>query len=202
SRTVTHRRLDRRCSCHTTPSGHTGRGALNCVHAISEIVLNASEPAGRSPGLDPGMTDPNGVVMTRSYDPRRRLTSIAAGTERIVVAYDGAGNRTGITLPDGSFRVLAYDAAHRLTGLRDALGNGMAFTLDNNDNRISAAVFDSAGNLTQTRNFAYDNVNRVPGLSGHNGFTSTPPAARFTLKADARAAWTPTPRRHVGARSK
>jgi len=107
------------------------------------------------------VTDPNGLVTTMTYDARGRGTSRTVGTEKTTLTYDAAGNVTGVILPDGSFRTYAYDAAQRLTGLRDALGNGMAFALDGNDNRTQVGAYDSANNLVQHRSFAYDSVNRL-----------------------------------------
>src|SRR5262249_28237018 len=107
------------------------------------------------------MTDPHGLIITRTYDPRGRLTSLTAGAEKTVMAYDAAVNLTGITVPDGSFRVFTYDAAHRMTGRRDALGNGLSYTLDGNDNRTAVGIFDPAETIVQRRSFSYDNVNRL-----------------------------------------
>jgi len=100
------------------------------------------------------MTDPNGLVITRTYGARGRLTSVPPEANELLWLTMRPETAPGVTQPDGSFRAFAYDAAHRLTGLRDALGNSMAFTLDNNDNRVAAATFDSGNNLTQNRSFA------------------------------------------------
>ncbi len=105
--------------------------------------------------------DPNGLVTTFAYDTRGRLTSQIAGTEKTTFTYDAAGNLVAVQKPDGSVINNFYDAAHRLTGERDALGNALAFALDGNDNRVQVGAYDPANNLVQHRSFAYDNVNRL-----------------------------------------
>jgi len=59
------------------------------------------------------------------------------------------------------FRLYSYDAAHRLTGMRDALGDGLSYTLDGNDNRTAVGLFNPTDTIVEKRSFAYDNVNRL-----------------------------------------
>lgn len=106
-------------------------------------------------------TDPNGLVTNLAYDARGRLLSRAAGTEVTSFAYDAAGNLVKVIKPDSSFLTYVYDQAHRLTHVVDALGNQVAFALDGNDNRTNISLFDPKANLTQTRSFGYDWVNRL-----------------------------------------
>jgi RHS repeat-associated protein len=113
--------------------------------------------------------DPNGLVTMFVYDARGRLIQTTAGSETTQIAYDAAGNRVAVKAADGSVTTFVYDAAHRLTGARDALGNGMAFALDGNDNRLQAGLYDPANNLVQHRAFAYDSVNRLKGELGAQG---------------------------------
>ena len=56
-------------------------------------------------------------------------------------AYDAVGQLIRLTRPDRSFLAFTYDAAHRLTGITDALGNRIAYTLDVTSNRIAEQVF-------------------------------------------------------------
>jgi RHS repeat-associated protein len=107
------------------------------------------------------MTDPNGLVTQLAYDPRGRLISRNIGGEITSLDYDLAGNLIKLTMPDSSFKSFVYDQAHRLTHIFDALNNQLAFTLDGNGNRTNASAYDPSGNLTQTRSFAYDDVNRL-----------------------------------------
>src|SRR5204862_2937645 len=72
--------------------------------------------------------DPNGLTTNLSYDSRQRLTSRNVGGEITSYDYDGVGQLTKLTLPDGSFLSYSYDAAHRLTAMSDSLGNRIAYT--------------------------------------------------------------------------
>src|SRR4029077_11898103 len=74
---------------------------------------------------------------------------------------DFVGQLTKVTLPDGSFLSYSYDAAHRLTGISDSLGNRIAYTLDAMGNRTQEQVFDPANALAQTRNRVFNNLNQL-----------------------------------------
>jgi YD repeat-containing protein len=54
-----------------------------------------------------------------------------------------------------------YDAAHRLTGIRDALGNRIAYQLDPMGNRTREDITDGSGRLAQTRSRSFDASNRL-----------------------------------------
>ena len=41
-----------------------------------------------------------------------------------------------MTQPDDSYLIYSYDQAHRLTGIADALGDHIAYTLDAASNRV------------------------------------------------------------------
>jgi RHS repeat-associated protein len=107
------------------------------------------------------MTDPNGLVTTFAYDARGRQTQRNAGGEKTLYFYDLVGDLDQVTMPDGSVYVLGYDAAHRLISVTDSLGNQIVLTRDGNSNVIAENVYDSKGNLTQTRGHAYDAMNHV-----------------------------------------
>src|SRR5207249_10971861 len=107
------------------------------------------------------IVDPNGMTITLGYDARQRLTSRNSGGEVTSYDYDGVGQLTKVTLPDGSFLSYSYDAAHRLTGMADNLGNSIAYTLDAMGNRTLEEVFDPANALAQKRSRVYNSLNRL-----------------------------------------
>lgn len=105
--------------------------------------------------------DPNGLITQLAYDPRGRLISRAVGGEVTAYKYDGVGQLIKVILPDASVINYTYDAAHRLTGIGDALGNRIAYTLDLMGNRIKEDIYDPNGALTQTRSRIYNALNRL-----------------------------------------
>ncbi len=122
----------------------------------------AYDPNGRPLSV----VNPNGVVTTLAYDPRGRLTSRNVGGETTAYAYDGVGQITQVTLPDGSLVAYTYDAAHRLTNVADGAGNHVAYTLDGLGKRISEDTYDPAGALTKSLSRAYDALGRLQTLTG------------------------------------
>jgi RHS repeat-associated protein len=120
-------------------------------------------------GMPLTIVDPNGVTTTLTYDGRGRLTSRTVGTLKTTYAYDLAGNLIRIILPDDSFLNFSYDAAHRLIGIEDALGNRMAYTLDAAGNVTSEQAFDSTNVETHVHSYAYDAVNRLVRSVGARG---------------------------------
>ena len=116
--------------------------------------------------------DPNGVTTSLTYDPRGRLTSQKVATLKTDYAYDKAGNLIKVTLPDDSTLTYTYDQAHRLTGITDALGDHIAYTLDAAGNHIKEQAFDPANTLTQTRSFAYNTLDRLKKTIGAESQTT------------------------------
>jgi YD repeat-containing protein len=123
-------------------------------HVISITAYNAH-------GQPLTIVDPNGLATNLGYDLRHRLISRDVGGEVTSYDYDGAGQMTKVTLPDGSSLAYGYDAAHRLTGMSDNLGNRIAYTLDAMGNRTQEQVFDPANALAQTRSRVYNNLNQL-----------------------------------------
>jgi RHS repeat-associated protein len=107
------------------------------------------------------IVDPNGVTTTLIYDERGRLTSRTVGTLTTNYEYDLTGNLTKLTLPDYSFFEFTYDAAHRLIGIEDALGNRIASTFDKTSNVTKVQAFDASNVQKYVHSYAYDAVNRL-----------------------------------------
>ncbi|MCW7542163.1 RHS repeat protein, partial [Aquabacterium sp. A7-Y] len=60
----------------------------------------------------------------------------------------------------------SYDDAHRLTGLKDGLGNSVTYTLDNAGNRTKEEIKDPAGVLMRNMTRAYDALGRLKTVTG------------------------------------
>ncbi|MFZ6756432.1 hypothetical protein ACO0K9_04370 [Undibacterium sp. Ji50W] len=116
------------------------------------------------------ITDPNGLVTTLSYTPRgwlsQRVTNGDGVSETTSYQYDGVGQMTKVTLPDGSSISYTYDDAHRLIKINDSLGNSINYTLDIMSNRINETITDSSGNLTRQVSRVYDTLNQLKTVTG------------------------------------
>ena len=107
------------------------------------------------------IVDANGTTTTLTYNERQWLETRTIGGELTSYDYDGAGNLTKVTPPDGSFLSYTYDDAHRLTSISDNLGNRIGYTLDAMGNRTLDEVRDPQNQLAQTRSRVYSNLNRL-----------------------------------------
>ena len=148
---------------NTTAFGYDSTGALTSVtDALGHVTKITAHTGG---GLPETIVDPNNVTTTLTYEPRQRLMASAittgAGVLTTSFGYDGAGNLTQTTLPDASFIARAYDAAHRLTKITDALGNSTAYTLDALGDRTAVKVFDSGNTLRRQHSATFDALGRV-----------------------------------------
>jgi YD repeat-containing protein len=62
--------------------------------------------------------------------------------------------------------IYTYDAAHRLTGIKDGAGNTVTYTLDNLGNRTGEAFKDPAGVLARNITRVYDALSRLQSVTG------------------------------------
>lgn len=101
------------------------------------------------------ITDPNGLITKFTYTSRGWLSSKTVGEEVSTFSYNSLGQLTQATAADNSTITYTYDAARRLTGISDSLGNSYTYTLDELGNRVSEQARDPVGLLTRqiTRTF-------------------------------------------------
>ena len=112
------------------------------------------------------VTDAKGNITTITYDLRQRpLTSTTAGLTT-TFEYDAAGQVKKVTLPNGAFTQLSYDAAHRLTGISNASGSSITYTLDALGNRTVEAIRDGSGTLEITISRVFDALGRLQSVTG------------------------------------
>ncbi len=104
----------------------------------------ATTPAGRTveAGYDPntGLTTytriPGLADTDFGYDPRGRLTRVAAGTRQSTFTYDAAGNLATATDPENRITAFDYDPMGRLTALRPPDNATLRFDYNANGSRI------------------------------------------------------------------
>lgn len=113
----------------------------------------------------------NGLLTDYAYDARGRIeqTIVRANadgspsTDDLVtsVIYEAYGDVKRVTQPDGSYLEYVRDAAHRLTGVIDNLGNQITYTLDEAGNRKREATRDAQNNIKRLLISQYDVFSRV-----------------------------------------
>ncbi len=118
------------------------------------------------------LINPMGQTVRSTYSPRQWLTStevIEPGKTtglKTVYAYDGVGQLTQVTNPDGSSQSYTYDTAQRLTQIVDSLGNKVVYTLDGLGNRLKEDYKDPSGVLKRRVTRVMDALGRVQSVTG------------------------------------
>ena len=120
-------------------------------------------------GRPTGMTDPNMVSGSFAYDVRGHLVARGFGGATETWQYDATGELVRHTAGDGSYLLFTHDAAHRLIGITDALGNSIAFTLDAAGNRSAVRISDATGVARYQHSYQHDAFNRLISDSGASG---------------------------------
>lgn len=139
------------------------------TNALQQVTQITSYDAN---GMPLTIVDPNGVTTTLTYDARQRLLTRTVAGATTSFTYDAVGNLTRVTLPKqvtqltGSYLAYSYDAAHRLTGITDAVGDSITYTLDNLGNRTAENTYDPNSNLQKTLGRAYNSLNQLITVTG------------------------------------
>lgn len=114
-------------------------------------------------------TSANGLVTRMAYDVSRRLTDRCVngflpgcvGGELTHLDYWPTGLLKKVTNPDGSYVEYLYDAAHRLTEVKDGAFNRVVFTLDAMGNRTVENTYDPSNALRRTHSRVYNTLNQL-----------------------------------------
>jgi YD repeat-containing protein len=147
-------------------------------HSVGDLQ-SVSNPAGQVTNYDlydkagrvRKTTDLKGGVTEVSYTPRGWVSTVTVtppgGTARTTsYTYDGIGQVTGVSLPDGTSLTYTYDDAHRLTAATDSRGNSVTYTLDAAGNRVGEEVRDPVSVLRRSIARSFDALNRVQQITG------------------------------------
>jgi RHS repeat-associated protein len=161
----------------TDPDGNVTTRTYDAMGDVTSVT-NALGQVTHYTSYDPDgrpltIQDPNGLVKTLTYNFRGQITSKTEAQWVTTYAHDTVGQLTKLTRPDGSFLAFTYDAAHRLVGFADALGNRTVYTLDAAGDRTQWQVLGASSNLIRTRSYNYDAVTRLIQEIGAAGQTTS-----------------------------
>ena len=151
------------------------RGQLKAiVNALGQRTQFSNYDANGNVGT---ITDPNGVIIQRTYDERNRIKTITNQTTgaQTQYFYDSHGNLSYVILPEGNQISFTYDLANRLTAIQESLGNKTQYQYDVEGNRIHEEVDDPQGVLKKYLDFTYDAYNRLQTIvnpdTNYTGYT-------------------------------
>jgi RHS repeat-associated protein len=167
-----YRSADDLTGCGTAGGACHRRGDLHQIVAPGGLTTTYAsyDLAGRPTRV----LDANGVATDLEYNARgwltaRKVRGANDGTETddaiTRLDYDNVGQVTKVTQPDGAYLEFSYDAAHRLTGIEDNLGNTVTYQLDGAGNRISEETRDAANVLTHSLSRVYDQLGQLETLA-------------------------------------
>ncbi len=135
------------------------------------------------------MTPPGQLQIVYGYSPISQLTSVQQGTPTVALAYDDAGRRMSLTLPNTVGTGYTYDDADRLTGLSYGPGGTLGtlgYGYDAASNRTSVsgtAASTLLPDAVSTSN--YDAGNRQLGFGARTmTYDNNGNLATLTLGAD------------------
>lgn len=82
--------------------------------------------------------------------------------------YDARGLLVATTLADGERIEYIYDDAHRLTEIKDQMGNRTVYTLNGNGDITQSEVYGASGQLEAKTQQVYDNLGRLQQTLGNS----------------------------------
>ncbi len=120
-------------------------------------------------GMPTQITDANGLVTSMAYDLRQRVKDRCVGGtlpgcvggELTHLDYWPTGSLKKATNPDGSFVEYGYDAAHRLTEIKDGALNRIVYTLDAKGNQTAQNTYDPSNSLRRTHTRIFNTFNQL-----------------------------------------
>lgn len=137
------------------------------TNALNQVTTLSNYDANRNVGK---IAEPNGTVTLLSYTPRGWLNSrtIIAGelSQTSSYSYDGVGQLSSVTQPDGSSISYNYDDAHRLVAIADAMGNRVVYRYDSMSNRMTESIIDPQNLLRRQIVRSYDILNQLHQITG------------------------------------
>jgi RHS repeat-associated protein len=137
-------------------------GACGQLHTVTNAAGHVTTFSTYNAYGDPlTIIDPNSVVRTMTYDARRRVKSISVANETTSFDYWPSGLLRRVRLPDASYLLYAYDAAHRLKTVEDGEGNRIEYALDAMGNRTAENVYDPSNALVRTHSRVFNTLGQL-----------------------------------------
>lgn len=147
--------------------------SLSYADGLTANVTLAYDADGRRAS----MSDGTGTT-SYTYDPSGRLlTETNGASQTVAYSYDGVGDVTGITYPNGQTVTRTYNADEQLASVTDWLGKQTSFSYDGDGNQVSEALPNGI-----SASSAYDAADRLTGITDNTG---TGALASFTYTRDA-----------------
>ena len=149
----------------TSYAYYAAAGANNAVGDLNTVTdaLNHTTTFTQfdAKGRPLSLTDPNGLVVSLSYDPLGRLKSRTLGGAVTSFSYYPTGQLQTLTLADQSTYTFSYDAAHRLTKIVDNTGNEVDYTPDLLGNTTQRVVKNPDASVAKTQSAVYNALNQL-----------------------------------------
>jgi RHS repeat-associated protein len=138
------------------------RQVTSTTDIFGKIVASVYDASGNRTTLKLDGTN----FATYTYDVADRLTKItnSADAKAVSYTYDNANRMTKETLPNTIATTFNYDGMSRLKEIKDVKGTTTLF--DRNYTYNTANQISQIAELTQTRNFGYDNLDRLTSVTG------------------------------------
>lgn len=141
-------------SAANAESARTSVIALKDTVNGRENVVNTYDALGRLLSTE----DAEGIIVENEYDATSNRTSVEDGLDQLTqFEYDGIGRNTVTRHPDGSTKVLTYDAVNMLSR-KDENGKLTTYTYDAR-HRLENVNYVGASN--EDRTYTYDNVGNI-----------------------------------------
>jgi RHS repeat-associated protein len=135
---------------------------ISVANALSQEIVITSSNARNQPL---SITDQNGIVTDLTYDTHGRLikrTVHTGGRDEVMeMAFDAAGQVIAVTSPDGMRIEYEYDGAHRLTTIKNTLGERIELVLNAMGNRTQMQIKSTTGTILKTQSAIHDELGRL-----------------------------------------
>jgi len=168
------------CATSSTDCAYRKGDLWKVTNALAQVAIENTRYDGA--GRIASSKDVNGVAADFEYNDRgwlsaRKIRGADDNSESddAITRYEyfATGLLKKATEPDGSFLLYGYDAAHRLTSVKDSLGNSMTYTLNGLGHRIKEETKDASGELRRSLSRAYNIAGQQQSATSAYGRTTT-----------------------------